>query len=162
MGHTHVWDPSAVPCDDPEDQIVLAIGREGLLFTGDTSSNRVRSNWCVCPYNSKQRRCSWASGRIIRLEAWVEELFVISRVHHSILFSFNWINTTVELTITVSSHFKLFLLLRVTVSFPTDEWLSPEGRWFSRNSGYQDGTVPTPIRACGVCFCCSSQAFDGF
>ncbi len=27
----------------------------------------------------------------------------------------------------------LLLLLRFTVSFPTDEWFSPEGRWFSRN-----------------------------
>jgi hypothetical protein len=42
--------------------------------------------------------------------------------------------------ITVSSQFKFLLLLRDTVSFPTDERFSPEDRWFSHNSDYQDMT----------------------
>jgi hypothetical protein len=32
MGHFHVCDDSAAPCDDPEDQMVVAIGREGSEF----------------------------------------------------------------------------------------------------------------------------------
>jgi hypothetical protein len=32
MGHFHVCDDSASPCDDPEDQMVVAIGREGSGF----------------------------------------------------------------------------------------------------------------------------------
>jgi hypothetical protein len=32
MGHIHVCDVSAAPCDDPEDQMVVAIGREGSGF----------------------------------------------------------------------------------------------------------------------------------
>ena len=55
--------------------------------------------WCVCPSNSRlQTRCSWATGRIIRLETWGGELFVISRVYRSMLFSFNL------LTIAISSQ----------------------------------------------------------
>ena len=73
-------------------------------------------------------------------------------VHHSMLFSFRWINTTVELTIAVSSQFKFFLLARDTVSFPTDEHFSPDDRWFSLNSGCQDVVVPPPIRVRGVRF----------
>ncbi len=34
MGHIHVCEANAAPCDDLEDQSVLTIGREGLLFTG--------------------------------------------------------------------------------------------------------------------------------
>ena len=47
MVHIHLLDESVVPSDDPEDQSVLAIGHEGLLFTGDTSVIRGRSRWCV-------------------------------------------------------------------------------------------------------------------
>jgi hypothetical protein len=32
MGHFHVYDDSAAPCDDPEDQMVVAIGSEGSGF----------------------------------------------------------------------------------------------------------------------------------
>jgi len=32
MGHIHVCNVNAAPCDDPEDQMVVAIGREGSEF----------------------------------------------------------------------------------------------------------------------------------
>jgi hypothetical protein len=32
MGHFHVCDDSAAPCDDPEDQMVVAIGSEESGF----------------------------------------------------------------------------------------------------------------------------------
>ncbi len=32
MGHIHVCNISAAPCDDPEDQMVVAIGSEGSDF----------------------------------------------------------------------------------------------------------------------------------
>ena len=32
MGRIHVCDAGAAPCDDPEDQMVVAIGHEGLGF----------------------------------------------------------------------------------------------------------------------------------
>jgi hypothetical protein len=38
----------------------------------------------------------------------VQEVFLTFRVHHLSLFSFNCINTTVELTIAVSPQFMLF------------------------------------------------------
>jgi hypothetical protein len=43
MGHFHVCDDSAAPCDDPEDQMVVAIGREGSEFTGGTVRGPVRT-----------------------------------------------------------------------------------------------------------------------
>jgi hypothetical protein len=30
MGHFHVCDDRAAPCDDPKDQMVVAIGSEGV------------------------------------------------------------------------------------------------------------------------------------
>ena len=45
----------------------------------------------------------------------------------------------------------LLLPLRFMVSFPTDERFSPEGRWFSRNSGCQDVAVLLKY-GCGVRF----------
>jgi hypothetical protein len=46
-GHIHVCSSGIVPCDDPEDQMVVSIGREGLLFTGDTSCELDRSHRSV-------------------------------------------------------------------------------------------------------------------
>jgi len=43
MGHFHVCDDSAAPCDDPEDLMVVAIGREGSGFTGGTVRGPVRT-----------------------------------------------------------------------------------------------------------------------
>ena len=35
MDHIHVCEASVVPCDDPEDQVFLAIGREGCFLQGE-------------------------------------------------------------------------------------------------------------------------------
>ncbi len=79
---------------------VLTISREGLLFTGDTSTSRVRSNWCALFQPNLQRPCGSETGRVIRLETWGGELFLISRVHRSMMFSFSFWQSTI-ITITV-------------------------------------------------------------
>ena len=103
--------------------------------------------WCVFPTLRYKHVVVVLTGMVFCL---VEESyqFLTDNVHHSMLFSFNWINTTVELTIVVvSSQFLLFLLLlRFEVSFPTDERFYPGvGRGSpEKNSGCQDVTVPPP------------------
>ena len=43
MVRIHVCDACAAPCDDPEDQMVVAIGREGSGFTGGTVRGPARA-----------------------------------------------------------------------------------------------------------------------
>jgi hypothetical protein len=81
MGRIHVCDACAVPYDDPEDQMVVAIGREGLGFhrghrqrtcpgRPPSGIGRVeRSNLMRASLHPKlQTRCSGETVRIIRLE----------------------------------------------------------------------------------------------
>ncbi len=63
MDRIHVCYVSTVPCDDPEDQMVVAIGREGSGYSQGTPSEGLsgqvpfghddveRSPWCVCLFN---------------------------------------------------------------------------------------------------------------
>ena len=43
----HVCSAGIDPCDDPEDQMIVSMGSEGLLSTGGTSCELDRSHRCV-------------------------------------------------------------------------------------------------------------------
>jgi hypothetical protein len=75
------------------------------------------------------------------LETWGGELFLTPDVYHCSVLS----------NLHISSHkWSLFVPSSFRGIFLTEAWFSPEGRWFSRNSGCQDLTVPPQNTGVGV------------
>ncbi len=117
--------------------------------------------------NSKlQTRCSGATGRIIRLEARDEELFLTSRVHRSMLFSFNLLTTAISSQLQCGLTIRIFhsYFLRLVVSHAL---LSTDARFFlfpailvAQVLVGAMGNTPPIWMWCWGHFCCYSLLMD--
>ena len=138
MGHIHVCSVWVVPCDDPEDQLILANGSEGLLFY--RGHGRVEwILWCVWRTEwSLSSSYNWPNWRVIRLEDWGDEVFLTLIVLHKLLCSF-----TLAISSQIIFHCPFFVwrCLPQQTSGCSPEWQgSPPTFWLSRRDSTSSNT----------------------
>ncbi len=129
MVRIHVYDACAAPCDDPEIQLVLSIGNEGSgeFSRGGHDDSVEHSPLVLVPDQLAvvfELQLSQPEGNTsggLRRRAILD--LQGSPFVYCFLSSF----------IFLSSFHGIFF---------TESRVSPEGRWFSRNFGWQDVTVP--------------------